>query len=47
MKIAKTCCCTFAATLCVPTVPKSWKAKLSEDGKTCRIVKSGFVVIVK
>ena len=31
----------------VPTVPKSWKAKLSEDGMTCRMVKSGFVIIVK
>ena len=31
----------------VPTVPRSWKAKLSEDGKTCRIVRNGFAVIVK
>ena len=31
----------------LPTVPRGWTAKLSEDGKTCRIVKGGFIFIVR
>jgi hypothetical protein len=31
----------------VPTVSKSWKAELSKDGKICRIIHSGILLIVK
>ena len=31
----------------LPAVPGNWTARLSPDGKTCRIIPNGFIIIVK